>query len=239
MEYSFELLTNFMTPEMLSLRSYLSEERWKQIEMEANKQTETAKKEWRAVEQSAVDAAEAYLKTLSRNVSSLSEHSKPDAVIKAIALLGAATGHPLSEKVANRSILENWEAFQGDFRKVWKERGKSFADNLLPWKLGSCLFWTYGASQWPLAYWTDNAVVSFFEVSRELCGIDGEGVTLDTWRRYRRSAKLKRPRWLYVRDCVPVRGADGSVIGLEMSYRRTASDKNMLKHCALEQEGSR
>ena len=131
------------------------------------------------------------------------------------------------------------DAFQKDLRACYADSGKTIKEGAIPWQFFVCIFWArplpLPSAKWPLCFWSDKALVSFFRHAREAMGMDWPDFTLDKWRKFKRAHHLERPDFIIVRDQERAVNHKGELIGYELKFKRCRSDKNSV---AYQAEGS-
>ena len=184
---------------------------------------------WSNIEKSAAAALSQWWQSMIQDITKPSAYKNDLAWQKARAKLIVRFGGEVDPALLTRSVLENWEPFQNDLRDCYASSGKSFKTGAGPWQLFVCVFWArplpLPSARWPLCFWSDKALVSFFNHAREAMDIDWSDFTLDKWRKFKRTHHLQRPDFIIVRDQERAVNHKGELIGYELKFKRCPSDK--------------
>ncbi len=185
---------------------------------------------WSEIEKSANHALDQWFESLTQDITRKSAHVSDLAYQKALAKFNARCGKTPPHEVLWGAVKNNEDSFLRDLRECHEETGRVFQNGNMPWHLFVIIFWTRPLplpdKEWPLCFWSDKALVSFFEHSKAAIGADGSDCTLDKWRKFKRMYKLKRPDYLVVRGFKRTEDYNGKLIGYELRYKPITSDKS-------------
>jgi hypothetical protein len=125
---------------------------------------------------------------------------------KAFSLVLAGGGTPIEKMFPGflQEVVEKgWLNFLEDLHRAHQNPLRVTPANI--WGFFATARWCAGSesksakdeSLWPLCFWTDEAIVSFFTFG-------GAELTLDVWRKFRRQMGLSRPDYTIIAEATPV-----------------------------------
>jgi hypothetical protein len=184
---------------------------------------------WPEIEKSANAARSQWLQSLLQDIKKPSASMTDLACQKAIAKYTVRIGGEVDPALLWRAVIENWEPFLKELRRCNDDSGRLFRSGGIPWQLFVCIFWArplpLSTKEWPLCFWSDKALVSFFHHAQGSMGMDWSDFTLDKWRKFKRAHHFERPDFIIVRDQERTVNHKGELIGYELKFKRCLSDK--------------
>ena len=191
---------------------------------------------WLEIEKSADAALSEWWKVMIQDITKIGAFKNDLAWEKAWAKLTVRFGGDVDPALLTKAVFENWQSFQNQLRVCYRESGKIIKEGGIPWQLFVCIFWArplcLPSARWPLCFWSDKALVSFFHHAREAMGMDWSDFTLDKWRKFKRAHHLQRPDFIIVRDQERVVNYKGELEGYELKFKASLSDKRGVAHRA-------
>lgn len=185
--------------------------------------------QWHDIEKSAGAALFQWFQSMFQDITKPGAYASDIAWQKALAKLTVRFGGEVEPALLSRAVFENWEPFQDDLRACNADSGKLIKSGGIPWQLMVCYFWArpqpLPSMKWPLCFWSDKALVSFFKHLGQDWDIDWSDFTLDKWRKFKRAHHLQRPDFIIVRDLVRDVDYKGELIGYELKFKPCPSDK--------------
>ena len=183
---------------------------------------------WSNIEKSAAAALSQWWQSMIQDITKPSAYKNDLARQKAWAKLTVRFGGEADPALLSRAVFENMDSFQKELRACYADSGKTIKEGAIPWQLFVCIFWArpllLPSARWPLCFWSDKALVSFFDHAREAMGMDWSDFTLNKWRKFKRAHHLQRPDFIIVRDQERAVNNKGELIGYELKFKRCLSD---------------